>query len=108
MPKKESKFQSLLKDELREMFPGCIIQKNDENDIQGFPDLTIIYGDRWATLECKRSKHAAHRPNQDYWVDKLNEMSFSRFIYPENKEEVLRELQQAFEPSRTTRIPKRK
>ena len=106
--KKESSFQKDIKRRLRGMFPGCIVQKNDENDIQGFPDLTIIYGDRWATLECKRSKNDPHRPNQDYWVNKLNEMSFSRFIYPENKDEVLNELQRTFETARSTRIPRSK
>lgn len=108
MSKKESKFQKDLKDELREMFPGCIITKNDPNDTQGIPDLTIFYGSKWATLECKKNREAPARPNQPYYVEKMNEMSFSRFIYPENKEEVLSELQHAFKPSRTTRIPKRK
>lgn len=78
------------------MFPGCIILKNDPNYLQGIPDLTIFWHDRWATLEVKKDAKASHQPNQDYYVDIMNQMSFSRFIYPENKEEVLHELQHAF------------
>ncbi len=100
----ENVFQSKLIEEIKELFPGCIVLKNDPNYIQGFPDLTILYKDRWALLECKRSENATHRPNQDYYVCKTNEMSFSRFIYPENKEEVLYELQQAFGPRRKARL----
>lgn len=94
---KESKFQADLKKELRAMFPGCIITKLDSGDIQGIPDLLILYKDKWATLENKRNAKATKRPNQEYYVDKMNDMSFSRFIYPENKEEVLSELRKTFE-----------
>ena len=93
---RENKFQSSLKKELKERFPGCIVTKLDSGDIQGIPDLLILYKDRWATLENKRNAKASHQPNQDYYVEKMNEMSFSRFIYPENKEEVLNELTEAF------------
>lgn len=79
------------------MFPGCIVTKMDPTDIQGMPDLLILYKNKWATLELKRSRNATHQPNQDYYVDKMNEMSFSRFIFPENEEEVLHELQQSLE-----------
>ena len=79
------------------MFPGCIVTKMDPTDIQGMPDLLILYKNKWATLELKRSRNAIHQPNQDYYVDKMNEMSFSRFIFPENEEEVLHELQQSLE-----------
>jgi len=103
----ESKFQSDLIKELESMFTGCIILKNDPNYLQGFPDLTILYRNKWAVLECKKSKNEKHQPNQDYYVDVCDEMSFSRFIYPENKEEVLYELQQTFETRRSTRISKR-
>jgi hypothetical protein len=78
------------------MFPGCIVLKNDPNYLQGIPDLTIFWHDRWAALEVKKEANASHQPNQDYYVQVMNEMSFSRFIYPENKEVVLHELQQSF------------
>jgi hypothetical protein len=97
MAKLESRFQKELMDEIRERYPGCVILKNDSGYIQGFPDWTILYKDKWAVLEAKREKNAARQPNQEYYVDQLDGMSFSRFVYPENKEEVLRELQQTFE-----------
>ena len=93
----ESRFQTELIKELKIMFPGCIVMKNDSSYIQGIPDLLIHYCDKWASLECKRNANAAKQPNQEYYVGLMNEMSFSKFIYPENKEEVLHELQQAFE-----------
>ena len=93
----ESGFQDKLIKELKIMFPGCIVMKNDSSYIQGIPDLLILYCDKWASWECKRNANAAKQPNQEYYVGLMNEMSFSKFIYPENKEEVLHELQQAFE-----------
>ena len=96
MAKKESQFQRELIKEIKETFPGCVVLKNDPNYIQGMPDLTILHGDRWAALEVKRDKGAHHQPNQDYYVGMLDDMSFSSFVYPENKEEVLHGLQQAF------------
>lgn len=94
---KESKFQADLKKELKQRFPGCIVTKLDSGDIQGIPDLLVLYKDKWASLEVKKSATASKRPNQNYYVDKMNEMSFSRFIFPENKEEVLNELHKTFE-----------
>lgn len=92
----ESGFQDRLIDELEMMFPGCMILKMDQ--FQGIPDLLILYRDRWATLECKRGMGSKKQPNQDYYVDLMNDMSFSRFINNANREEVLRELQSALQP----------
>ena len=92
----ENKFQSGLIKELKQMFPGCIVMKSDSSYIQGIPDLLILHNDKWASLEVKKSANAARQPNQEYYVDKMNEMSFSSFIYPENKEEVINELQKTF------------
>lgn len=96
MGKRENEFQAKLVKDLRARFPGSIVTKLDSSHIQGIPDLLILYKDRWATLECKRSAKEKRQANQDYYVDKMNSMSFSRIIYPENREEVLSELQQAF------------
>jgi hypothetical protein len=93
---KESVFQKDLKKELKERFPGCIVTKLNANNIQGIPDLLVLYKDKWATLENKKSEKASRQPNQEYYVNKMNEMSFSRFIYPENKEEVLNDLSKVF------------
>lgn len=98
MAKLESDFQKDLMDEIRRLYPGCVIIKNDPNYLQGFPDWTILYKDRWAVLEAKKSKDADIQPNQPYYVELLDRMSFSRFVYPENKEEVLRELQKTLQP----------
>jgi hypothetical protein len=94
----ENKFKTNLVKEIKKMFPGCMVVHTDPNEIQGAPDLLVLYKNRWASLEGKKTANSSHRPNQEYYVDKMNEMSFSRFIYPENKEEVLDALQQEFQP----------
>lgn len=97
MPKiKENKYQAHVIEKVQEMFPGCIVLKNDPNYLQGIPDLEIIHEGKYAFLETKREQNAKHRPNQDYYVDKLNNWSFARFIFPENEAEVLNELQRSF------------
>lgn len=98
--KLESEFQRELIKELTAMFPGCFIMKNDERLVQGIPDITILHENHWAILEVKASRDAAHRPNQDYYVDMFDDMSYAAFIYPENKKEVLNELQQTLRPCR--------
>lgn len=94
--KLESEFVPKLKEELYVLFPGCYILKLDSGQQQGIPDLLILFNDRWAILEVKRHRHASHKPNQEYFVETFNNMSFSAFIFPENKEEILDELQLAF------------
>lgn len=93
----ESNFQKDVIKSIKVRFPNSIVMKNDSSYIQGIPDLIVLYKDRWATLEVKKSAKASHRPNQDHYVAMMNEMSFSSFIYPENKEEVLDELASFFD-----------
>ena len=98
--KVEREYQAKLIKRIKELLPGCVVMKNDPEYIQGIPDLTVLYHDKWATLEVKREKNAKHRPNQDYYVGMMDDMSFSKFIYPENEEEVLSELQSALRSDR--------
>ncbi len=100
--KKESDFQGNLIDKIKSRLPGAIVTKLDARYIQGIPDLLILYKDRWATLECKKDVHEMNnpRPNQPYYVDLMNKMSFSAFIFPGNEEEVLNDLQRALESGR--------
>lgn len=100
----ERVFQAKLVKELKERFKGCIVLKLDANQKQGIPDLLILYGKHWATLECKNSATAKKRPNQEYYVSRMNQMSFSRFIFPENRRVVLDELEQAFGTDRNARV----
>ena len=94
MAKLERDFQAKLIKEIKQIFRGCIVMKNDSSYIQGIPDLIILYRDKWAALEVKKSATAHHQPNQEYYVELMDEMSYASFVYPENKEEVLYELQQ--------------
>jgi hypothetical protein len=105
----ERDYQAELKSKLRDLFPGCYILKNDPEYFHGIPDLLVLYRDRWAMLEVKRSATSRRRPNQQLHVDVLNEMSYAAVIYPENEEDILRELQETFvQPRRNTRIVWRK
>lgn len=92
----ESKYQAKLIKTIRAILPGCVVLKNDPNYIQGIPDLIVLYQNKWAALEVKLRENSRHRPNQEYYVDLMDEMSFADFIYPENEREVLDALQRSF------------
>ena len=92
--KLESGFQDSLIKQIKKILPGSMVFKMDQ--IQGLPDLLILYKNKWATLENKRSATASRQPNQEYYVNLMNEMSFSRFISPENREDILDELCKTF------------
>ena len=92
----ENKFQAKLIKKLKNLYPDCIVMKNDPTYIQGIPDLLILYGNKWAALEGKKNASASVRPNQHYYVDLMDCMSFAAFIYPENKDEVINRLRNHF------------
>ena len=92
----ENNYQFALKKKLQKIFPGCIVLKNDAQLHQGIPDLLILYNDKWAALEVKKSENSPHRPNQDYHVQKMHDMSYAAFIYPENEELIFSELKEVF------------
>lgn len=93
---KEAAYQSKLVKRIKDRFPGSIVMKTDPSQRQGMPDLLILHDDKWASLEVKQSATAKKRPNQEYYVKKLNGMSFASFIFPENEEEVLNAMERSF------------
>lgn len=109
--KLERNYQPELIKRIRLLLPGCVIQKLDTGYTQGIPDLLILWHDRWAILEVKRKQPRGPQdfePNQEWYIDQFNTMSFSACIYPENEEEVLDALQRQFEGRRSARVSKRK
>lgn len=95
---RENEYQSKLKKKIIDRFPGAIVKKNDPSDMQGFPDLTVYYGKHYALLEVKRDDRSSHRPNQDYYIDKVrSEGGLAFFISPEKEELIFNELETAFQ-----------
>ena len=105
--KTENKYQAGLIKRIKERYSGAIVLKNDSHYKQGIPDLTVLYKDKWAALECKQDDKASKRPNQPYYISKMDEMSFARFISPDNEEDVLNEMDAAFKVRRPARVSKR-
>lgn len=97
MSQLERDFQRNLVETIKSRFPGCVVLRNDpRTNPQGIPDLTVLYKSKWCCLECKRSNTASRRPNQDYYISMLNTMSYANFVYPENVEEVLNDMEYTF------------
>lgn len=100
MVKLERDFQPEVVKRIKNEFPGCIIVKNDANYKQGIPDLLILFRDKWAALEVKKTEPGPsdYRPNQEWYIELLNEMSYASVIYPENFERVIDDLRRALRP----------
>ena len=103
----ENEYQRRLIKKLKVLFEDCIVLKNDPGYMQGVPDILILFRNKWAALETKKSPTSPKRPNQRFYVQKMNEMSYAAFVCPENEEDVLDDLQQTFRPARSTRFSKR-
>jgi hypothetical protein len=96
----ERDFQPKLIKEIKKRLPGCLVMKNDPNYIQGIPDLSVLYGSKWALLEVKKSKKASKQPNQPYYIQYAKDNAYGAIVSPENNEDILNELQQALQPDR--------
>jgi hypothetical protein len=98
----EGRFKEKLIKDIEKEFPGCIVTKLEADYKNGIPDVLILHKNKWASLECKKDKNEVtkERPNklaQDHYVSTMDNMSFSRYVYPENKKEVLNELKVHFQ-----------
>lgn len=100
----ESMFVRRLIAKIEQEYPGAIILKNDANSLQGFPDRLILWRNYWAAFEAKAHAEAYRQPNQPYYINLLNQMSYAKFVYPENEKEFLDGLQQTLRPGRATRL----
>lgn len=100
---RENAYQAYLKGLIEETFPGAVVIKQDSAHLQGIPDLLVLCGDRWAMLEVKVSERSRIQPNQDYYVELFDSMGYGSFIYPENEEAVLNDLQHIFGARREAR-----
>lgn len=95
--RKESDFKSDLYKEIRERFPGAEVLPNDAGYLQGFPDATVYFPNgRYYLLEGKRSGKASKRPNQEYYVTKSPLSNNAQFVYPENKDDIMKELERRY------------
>ena len=92
----ENVFQRKVIQRLKSEFPECIVMKQDATYKQVIPDLVIFHHDKYAMLECKKSATASHQPQQDYYISKIKEWAYASFIYPENVDQVFRELKEVF------------
>lgn len=93
----ERKYQPKLIERIERMFPGAYVRKIQAD--QGWPDLLILWGPCWALLEVKRKSPTSaddFEPNQEWYIEEFDRMSFSACIYPENEQEILYALQQTF------------
>lgn len=97
---REGSFKSQFIKRLQREYPRAIITKNDANQLQGIPDILFLLETFWAVFEAKDNVDSPYRPNQEYYLDLMNNMSFARVVYPEIEEEVIRELQRAYRTSR--------
>lgn len=104
---RERDYQAGLIKKLKRLYPGCIVLKNDSSYMQGIPDLLVLYKDRWAALEVKvrePKSSDAFEPNQEWFLETMNEMSYAACIFPENEEDILSGLQHTFSSRRSTRV----
>lgn len=97
MSKLERDIQPRIIKKIKSRLPGAEIFKVDTRYKQGSPDLLILHRSKWALLEVKRSAKASRQPNQDWYIEKLNNMSYAAFIHPENEEDILNGLQRALQ-----------
>lgn len=105
MAKLERDFQPRVIKEIERRLPGVQIFKGDTRFKQGSPDLIVLYEDRWAMLEVKKDAKAQRQPNQPYYVNELNKMSYAAFIHPENEEDILDALQRSLQNPRCPLVP---
>lgn len=94
----ESKFvRERVRPDLESRFPGGkLIKQEPLVSFQGIPDYLFLYQEHWAALETKAKPNSRREPNQEYYVEQMSGMSFAAFANPDNWQEVLSGMEEAF------------
>lgn len=89
----ESKLQSEIIKYLRSR--GCYVIKTrpGAGTPDGCPDVIALYEGFWFALEVKGSKTAKYQPLQEHTLEKLDNWSYAKAVYPENWPEIKEELE---------------
>lgn len=93
----ESEFKRSFKLRLKVRLLGIDLDFiENKNNARSTPDLIILGSPMWVALEFKTSARAKRQPNQSYHIQRMDQKSYARFVYPSNVEEVLDELEELF------------
>lgn len=89
---KESAFQPKVIKWLKEQ--GCYVIKNSavSGVPTGCPDIVFFKEGFYGFIECKRTKKSPFQPLQKETLAKLDAWSWAKAVYPENWEEIQKEL----------------
>lgn len=94
--KLEREFEKDFMEDLDEVLPNGHWIKGNSQMQQGIPDRMFLHGEHWAMLEFKRETDSAKQENQDWFIEKFNNMSYAKIVTPENAQEVIDEIQATF------------
>lgn len=74
---------------------GCFVWicKQDSTTQKGVADLFFCIEGMYGFLELKATKNSPRRPGQEAFIKKMDEWSYARMVYPENWNEVKKELE---------------
>ncbi len=93
----ESEFKKRTIQRIKDRLPSLDLDFiNTKPFNRSMPDTFVIGPWCWAALEFKRSEDADQQANQDYHIERLNRKGYARFVFPENVEEVLDDLEAVF------------
>lgn len=73
---------------------GCFVWKTQQNATTqaGVADIFFCLEGFYGFIEVKKSKTAKLRPGQKEFIEKMNNWSYGKIIYPENWDEAKKEL----------------
>ena len=76
-------------------FRGCLVLKYEQNATTraGVADVFFCKEGFYGFLECKKAKNSPLRPGQKQFIEKVDNWSYGKIIYPENWAKIKKELE---------------